>query len=132
MEEGPFSENGNPKFFSSGGEEWAILGEVFTACLLFLTWRSPFSEKATKGCHTFLHGEAILLAPLIPHSPFSENPFSDLREGVTTPILHILLSPFSEKATKVSHFLHGEAILLTPLFLILHSPRTHSPTSEKV
>ena len=46
---------------------------------------SPFSEKATKGCHTFLHGEAILLAPLFPHSPFSENPFSDLREGVTTP-----------------------------------------------
>jgi hypothetical protein len=92
MAEGPLSENGNPNFFSSRGEEWAILGEVFTACLLFLTWRSPFfilhppfSEKATKGCHTFLHGEAILLAPLCPHSPFSENPFSDLREGVTTP-----------------------------------------------
>jgi hypothetical protein len=79
MAEGPFSENGNPNFFSSGGEEWAILGEVFTTCLLFLTWRSPFSilhppfsKKATKGCHTFLHGEAILLAPLFPHSPFSE------------------------------------------------------------
>jgi hypothetical protein len=75
-------------------KKWAILGEVFTACLLFLTWRSPFSilhppfsEKITKGCHTFLHGEAILLAPLFPHSPFSENPFSDLREDVTTPIV---------------------------------------------
>ena len=32
-----------------------------------------------------MHGEAILLAPLFPHYPFSENPFSDLREGVTTP-----------------------------------------------
>jgi hypothetical protein len=112
MAEGPFSENGNPNFFSSAGEEWSILGEVFTACLLFLTRRSPFSilhppfsEKATKGCHTFLHGEAILLAPLFPHSPFSENPFSDLREGVTTPIMsldfsclgHItLIMPISE------------------------------------
>jgi len=34
MAEGPFSENGNPNFFSSAGEEWKILGEVFTACLL--------------------------------------------------------------------------------------------------
>jgi hypothetical protein len=79
-----------PNFFTSAGEEWRIIGEVFTACLLFLTRRSPFSilhspKKATKGCHTFLRGEAILLAPLFPHSPFSENPFSDLREGVTTP-----------------------------------------------
>jgi hypothetical protein len=90
MAEGPFSENGKPNFFSSAGEEWRILGEGFTAGLLFLTrgrsiLHSPFSEKATKGCHTFLHGEAILFAPLFPHSPFSENPFSDLREGVTTP-----------------------------------------------
>jgi hypothetical protein len=53
----------------------------------------PFSEKATKGCHTFLHGEAILLAPLFPHSPFSENPFSDLREGVTTPSVLSVTSP---------------------------------------
>jgi hypothetical protein len=58
------------------------------ACL-----HSPFSEKATKGWHTFLHGEAILLAPLFPHSPFFENPFSDLREGVRAPnILITLLS----------------------------------------
>ena len=46
---------------------------------------SPFSDiyspRTTKGCHTSLHGEAILLAHLFPHSPFS-----DLREGVTTPI----------------------------------------------
>ena len=57
------------------------------------SYHSPFSEKATKGCHTFLHGEAILLAPLFPHSPFSKNPFSDLREGVTTPIVkHVNLS----------------------------------------
>ena len=41
---------------------------------------SSFSEKATKGCHTFLHGEEILFTPLFPHSPFS-----DLGEGVTTP-----------------------------------------------
>jgi hypothetical protein len=49
----------------------------------------PFSEnhyaRTIKGCHTFLLREAILLAPLFPHSPFSENPFSDLGEGVTTP-----------------------------------------------
>jgi hypothetical protein len=87
-----------PNFFSSGGEEWSILGEVCTACLLFLTRKSlfsflhpPFSKKATKGCHTFLHGEAILLAPSFPHSPFSENPFSDLREGVTTPNAKFLI-----------------------------------------
>ena len=98
-EEGPFSENGNPNFFSSGGEEWAILGELLTAfhsshlilhspllTASHLILHSPFSEKATKGCHTFLHGEATLLAPLFPQKPFSENPFSDLGEGVTTPI----------------------------------------------
>jgi hypothetical protein len=54
--------------------------------MIIVILHSPFSEKGTKGCHTFLHGEAILLAPLFLHSPFSENPFSDLREGVTTPI----------------------------------------------
>jgi hypothetical protein len=53
--------------------------------LVIVILHSPFSEKATKGCHAFLHGETILLDPLFPHSPFSENPFSDLREGVTTP-----------------------------------------------
>jgi hypothetical protein len=91
MAEDPFSENGNPNFFSSAGEEWSILEEVFTACLLFLTRRSPFSilhppfsEKTTKGCHTFLHGEAILLALFSSFSILRE-PISDLREGVTTP-----------------------------------------------
>jgi hypothetical protein len=88
MAEGPFSENGNPNFFSSAGEEWAILGEVFTACLLFLTWRSPFS---------------------ILHPPFSER----AQRSVT---------PFSTE--KLSYWLL--------FFLILHSPRTHSLTSEKV
>ena len=39
------------------------------------------SPRATKRCHTFLHGEAILLTPLFPHSPFSI-----LRGGVATPI----------------------------------------------
>jgi hypothetical protein len=104
MAEGPFSENGNPNFFSSAGEEWRILGEVFTACLLFLTRMSPFSEKATKGCHTFLHGEAILLAPLFPHSPFS-----DLRECVTTPIVRDVET---EKGARYK--CHGET---HPLFM---------------
>jgi hypothetical protein len=108
MLEGPFSENGNPNFFSSAGEEWRILGESFTACLLFLTrghegwhiltklsrYRVIYQQKVIyilhsprtrKGCHTFLLQEAILLTPFFPHSPFSENPFSDLEEGVTTP-----------------------------------------------
>jgi hypothetical protein len=73
MKNGPFSEKFSPhaSYFSPVG----------------LHSPSPFSEKATKGCHTFLHGEAILLAPLFPHSPFSENSFSDLREGVTTPYI---------------------------------------------
>ena len=44
-----------------------------------------YHMRATKGCHTFLHGEVVLLAPLFSHSPFSENPFSILREGLTTP-----------------------------------------------
>jgi hypothetical protein len=34
----------------------------------------------------------------------------------------ILHSPFSTGHKGVSHFLHGEAILLAALFLILHSP----------
>ena len=37
MAEGPFSENGKPNFFSSTSEEWRILGEGFTAGLMFLT-----------------------------------------------------------------------------------------------
>jgi hypothetical protein len=108
MSEGPFSENGNPNFFSSAVEEWRILGESFTAGLLFLTlshggwhiltklsrYRVIYQQKVIyilhsprtrKGCHTFLLREAILLTPLFPHSPFSKNPFSDLGEGVTTP-----------------------------------------------
>ena len=51
----------------------------------FSTLHPPFPEKATKGCHTFLYGESILLASLFPQPPFSENPFPDLQEGVTTP-----------------------------------------------
>jgi len=43
------------------------------------------SPRATKGCHTFLHGEAILLAPPFPHSPLSI-----LRGGVTTPSVWFL------------------------------------------
>jgi hypothetical protein len=38
-------------------------------------------RRPQRGVTPFVHGEAILLAPLFPHSPFS-----DLREGVTTPI----------------------------------------------
>ena len=33
--EGPFSANGNPNFSSSGGDEWAILGELLTSSHLF-------------------------------------------------------------------------------------------------
>ena len=77
VKNGPFSENFSPLLtsFTPGGP--FPFFETLTS--------SPFSEKATKRCHTFLHGEAILLAPLFPHSPFSENPFSDLGKGVTTP-----------------------------------------------
>ena len=51
---------------------------------------SPFSSsRATKGCHTFLHGKAILLAPLFPHPPFFREPFSILWEGVTTPLVNL-------------------------------------------
>ena len=80
VKNGEFSEKFSPQasYFSPAG-----LHSPFS------TLHSPFSEKATKGCHTFLHIEAILLAPLFPHSPFSENPFSNLREGVTTPTMAI-------------------------------------------
>jgi len=54
--------------------------------------------QATKGCHTFLHGEAILLAPFFLHSPFSI-----LGGGMTTPIvgnrikaIHIEILPFTK------------------------------------
>jgi hypothetical protein len=58
---------------------------------------SPFSilredHKRVSVCHTFLHGETILLAPLFPHSPFS-----DLRKGVTTPIIDELWPPSLEE-----------------------------------
>jgi hypothetical protein len=43
------------------------------------------SPQATKGCHTFIHGEAILLAHFFPQTPFSILPFFILRGGVTTP-----------------------------------------------
>ena len=51
MAEGPFSENGKSNFSSSTGEEWRILGEGFTACLLFLTRVLFFHMEA----HTYLH-----------------------------------------------------------------------------
>jgi hypothetical protein len=104
MAEGLFSENGNPNFFSSTGEEWSIIGEVFTACHLFLTHRSPFSilhpsfsEKAIKGCHcvTPFSTEKLsywLLFVLILHSPRTHSPTSEIG--------------FSK-----NRFLHGEAIL---------------------
>jgi hypothetical protein len=44
--EGPFSENGNPNFFSSFGEEWAILGEEFTPGVPLLTSFTPGGEFA--------------------------------------------------------------------------------------
>jgi hypothetical protein len=86
MEEGPFSENGNPKFFSSGGEEWAILGEVFTACLLFLTWRSSFSilHLLREGHKGVSHLSPRRSYPIgFSFSSFSilrENPFADFEK----------------------------------------------------
>jgi hypothetical protein len=84
MAEGPFSENGKSNFFSSAGEEWRILEGGFTAGLMFLTRRSPFSilREGHKGV---LHLSPWRSYPI--GSSFSENPFSDLREGVTTPIV---------------------------------------------
>jgi hypothetical protein len=56
-----------------------------TSCAkVSLQSHSPFSTSH-KGVSHFLHGEAIILAPLFPHSPFSILPFSILRGGVTTP-----------------------------------------------
>jgi hypothetical protein len=49
---------------------------------------SPFST-GHKGVSHFLHGEAILLAPLFPHSSFSI-----LRGGVTTPNISLSNQPF--------------------------------------
>jgi hypothetical protein len=89
VENEEFSEKVSPQAFcfSPGVASFTTRGEpawlavvVAVAQLHFIgNCHSPFSEKATKGCYTFLHGEAILLAPFFPHSPFS-----DLREGVTT------------------------------------------------
>ena len=68
---------------SSAGEEWRILGEGLTVGLLFLSEGHFFhqlcffilrEDTLTKGCHTLLHGETIVSAPLFPHSPFSEKP----------------------------------------------------------
>jgi hypothetical protein len=72
---------------------------------------SPFSEKATKGCHTFLHGEAILLAPLFPHSSFSENPFSDLREDATTPYVCGCLGEYSRDLIKCFANIEGVRLI---------------------
>ena len=63
------------------------------------------SPRATKGCHNFLHGETILLAPLCPHSPFSV-----LREGVTTPnlkkVMHQKLSCFIPRERYLTNQIH--------------------------
>jgi hypothetical protein len=68
---------------------------------------SPFSilhsPRASKGCHTFLHGEAILLAPLFPHSPFSI-----VRGGVTTPSIVLFFSFFS-----MTHLRNTEKVVLS-------------------
>ena len=108
MAEGPFSENANPNFFSSVDKEWGILGEFSPHALCFSPTGSSYFEKATKGCHTFPHGESILLAPLFPQSPFSKNPFSNLQEGVTTPNIVIklwsLIMPKIWNSFEISYF----------------------------
>ena len=80
-----FSQRVSPQAscFSHGVVSFTTRGEPCWIC----GGDSPFCEKATKGCHAFLLGEAIMLAPHFPHSPFSEIRFSDLRKGVTTPIV---------------------------------------------
>jgi len=81
MAEGPFSENGNPNFFSSAGEEWAILGEVFTHASYFSLGglHSPFSilhspRRPQRGVTPFSTEKLSywLLFFLILHSPTSE------------------------------------------------------------
>src|SRR5579875_2886377 len=74
VKNGPFSKNHSPEASCCS-----------PAGLLFCILHSSFSENATKGCHTILHGEATLLVLSFSHSPFSENSFSILRSGVTTP-----------------------------------------------
>ena len=54
------------------------------------------SPRTTKGCHTFPHGEAILLAHLFPHSPFSEKVWQPL----------LLMSPQEEGPRRVHIFDH--------------------------
>jgi hypothetical protein len=51
---------------------------------------SPFFTATIIVSH-FLHGEAILLAPLFPHSSFSIFPFSILQADVTNPIVSNIL-----------------------------------------
>jgi hypothetical protein len=95
VKNGEFSEKISPQASCFSPGEARNSAWFFTAGFPFLTREGNsawFSEKATKGCHTFLYGEAILLAPLFPHSPVSENPFSDLREGVTTPSIIVAAS----------------------------------------
>jgi hypothetical protein len=118
--EGPFYEDW--EFHSSpprvkNGENF--LCESFAAKLLFFTlgrffhrWRlavarSPWTEhkflphadsrvipilhspRATIGVSHFLHGEAILLAPLFPHSPFSEELWQPLFHVCSWDIYHM-------------------------------------------
>jgi hypothetical protein len=109
MSEGPFSENGNPNFFSSAGEECRILGESFTAGLLFLTQGHGGWHILTKlSRYRVIYQQKVIY---ILHSP--RTILREPERGVT---------PFSSE--KLSYWLL--------FFLILHSPRTHSPTSEKV
>jgi hypothetical protein len=93
-------ENGKPNF-SSAGEEWRILREGFTACLLFLT----------RG------GELCLIFHRRP--PVSHPGRGTLLDSLRRPQRGV--TPFSME--KLSYWLL--------FFLILHSSRTHSPTSEK-
>jgi hypothetical protein len=80
MAEGPFSEIGEWRMKKTSSPPRVKNGENFL-CEGFTA--KPFSIlHGPQRVSHFLHGEAILLAPLFPHSPFSI-----LRRGVTTPIV---------------------------------------------
>jgi hypothetical protein len=96
MAEGPFSENGKPNFFSSAGEEWRILGEGFTASLLFLTRGGELYLIFHHKPHVSHPGRGALLdSPRRPQRGVT--PFSMEKLSYWLLFFLILHSPTSEK-----------------------------------
>ena len=131
MTEGPFSENGKSNFLSSTGEEWRILGEGFTAGLMFLT-RGRFFHMEAPSYARRRRYHVVLEQKYNLHFPVSI--LREPQRGVTPfsmdKLFYWLL--FSSFSILQEPILHSPKGVTTPIgILTQHLRRIHIPQINK-